>query len=187
MKSSILKLTLCWAIFISGSGYTRAQFIVNQGQLVIGSSGYLVLDGDVVNDGGAIVNNGSFDITGDMSNQNGGSVSSGASSEMVFNGGTTQTLSGVSALRSIVIEGGSQVNLGANVSLSGGLTLTAGILNLNGQTLSLGNSATISGTPGNSNHILATSGSLSQRIFGNRQLYLSGWRWNLLYSYHTKL
>lgn len=81
---------------------------------------------------------------------------------VTFSGSSAQTLqgSGTSTFGTLVINNAAGVTLEKDVTASTSLTLTNGLLNLNSQVLTLGNAGTVGGSPGNSNHVVATSGSL---------------------------
>ena len=108
-------------------------------------SGNLSLSGDFYNAG-------SFTTTGNVT----------------FSGSVAQRIqgTGTSTFGTLSINNSAGVIMDNDVSATNSLTLTDGILNLNGNTLTLGNSVSVSGSPGNSNHVNATSGNITKGYSG---------------------
>lgn len=90
------------------------------------------------------------------------------SGSLTFSGSSMQFIagSGPSTFDDLVVNNGAGVALAQNLTVSSTLTFSNGIVILNGNTLTLGSSAAVSGTPGGSNHINATSGSLRKDYSG---------------------
>jgi hypothetical protein len=107
-----------------------------------------------INSGSSLTINGTINIAGSVANSGTFTTSSGA---VNFTGSSAQTTTGLSgSFGSMTINNLSGVTLSGATTISGTLTLTSGLLNLGAYNLTLGSSATISGTPSASNMIVAT-------------------------------
>ncbi|MEM7658718.1 MAG: LamG-like jellyroll fold domain-containing protein, partial [Bacteroidota bacterium] len=83
---------------------------------------------------------------------------------VTFSGSEAQSIDGpgTNTFGTLTVNNASGLTLESDVTTTSSLTLTDGLLNLNGQTLTLGNSASVSGSPGATNHVNATSGNLTK-------------------------
>ena len=128
----------------ASSNISGRNFYVDAG-VTATHSGDLTLSGDFYNAG-------TFITTGNVT----------------FSGSSAQTLkgSGTSRFGTLTLNNSAGLTLEQGLLITSDLALTSGILNLNGQTLQLDNTTTVSGTPGNSNHVQATSGSLLKGYSG---------------------
>ncbi|MDX2245148.1 MAG: LamG-like jellyroll fold domain-containing protein [Bacteroidia bacterium] len=92
--------------------------------------------------------------------QTSGSLTGGSASNLTFGGSGASTSLPAVTLNNLTLNRANGITLGGAVTVNGVLGLSAGILDLNSQTLSLGTAATTSGSPANSNHVDASSGAL---------------------------
>ena len=128
----------------SSADISGRHFYVGQG-VSMSATGDLTLSGDYYNAG-------TFTTTGDVT----------------FSGSSAQTIrgTGTSTFGGLIINNSAGVTMEQDVEATSGLTLTAGLLQLNSQTLTLGTGASLSGSPGNTNHVVATSGTLRKEYSG---------------------
>ncbi|MEZ4774090.1 MAG: LamG-like jellyroll fold domain-containing protein [Bacteroidia bacterium] len=100
-------------------------------------------------------------------NQTSGSLSGGTSANLLVENpsGTATSIPPVS-LNNLSVNRNSGITMSGDVSVNGSLILVTGTLDLNSHTLSLGSSATVSGSPGSSTYILATSGTFRKDYSG---------------------
>ncbi len=142
------------------------------GNLVIGGSLTLAtaacnitVTGDVTMQAGSSISNaGTFNIQGNLTNQNAAPSALG-NGTFIFNGSLLQLIGGQ------VVFGGLTVNNTAGISLSnsqqvnGALTFTNGRITLGTNYLTLGTAATIAGTPSSSSMVEATSTGELRKMF----------------------
>lgn len=128
----------------TSANISARNFYLDNG-VSLNHSGNLTLSGDYYNAG-------TFTTTGNVT----------------FSGSVAQNIrgTGTSTFGTLTVNNSAGVTLGKNVSTTSSLTLTSGDLNLNSQTLALGNSASIGGSPGSSSHVIATSGNLTKGYSG---------------------
>ncbi|MEZ4774088.1 MAG: LamG-like jellyroll fold domain-containing protein [Bacteroidia bacterium] len=130
---------------IPASGDISARnFYVDAG-VVINHSGNLTLSGDYYNAG-------TFSSTGIQS-------FSGSSRQNIRGTGTT-------TFGTFTINNPAGVRLFHDLTTTGSLTLTNGILSLNSQTLTLDDAAVVAGSPDGNRHVHATSGNLRKNYSG---------------------
>lgn len=123
--------------------------------LTINNSGGVTLTGIKTVNGTLILQNGAFAIGANTLTLNGGititsgSLTGGASSNLTVSGSAaTLTLQSIS-LNNLTLNRANGLTLNGNITINGAMTLTNGDVNLNGKTIYLGTSATLSETPGN--------------------------------------
>lgn len=145
-------------------GFTQ-NMVNDAGYLVVGSGANLVLEGDFANiNNGTVTLDGTFTITGDVLVQTGATMTWNSGSSIEVNGGGTQNISGVSTLLDLTVENNTQAVLGQDIEVTGTLTLTSGKVQLGNNTLTLGNSATVSGAS-STNYILTNgTGALKRQV-----------------------
>jgi hypothetical protein len=110
-------------------------------------------------------NGASFNVIGDFIND--GNFNAGSGS-VVMNGTSLQRIKGASlstSFKRLVIDNSSGVKLEKDIVVDSILTLTNGLLDLGSNHITIGESAVISGTPGNSKMIVASGdGELRKRF-----------------------
>ena len=128
----------------TNANITGRHFYLDQG-VTMSTTGDLTLSGDYYNAG-------TFTTTGDVT----------------FSGSSAQTIrgTGTSTFGAFIVNNAAGVTMEQDVEATSGLTLTAGLLQLGSQTLTLGTGASVSGTPGTTNHVVATSGTLRKGYSG---------------------
>ncbi|MCX6163390.1 MAG: T9SS type A sorting domain-containing protein [Ignavibacteriae bacterium] len=107
-----------------------------------------------------VLNSKTITVQGDVS-LSGSAQFDASSGEIIFSGGSySGTITPSSSTLSIInlsINNSNGIALGGNLTVTNTLTLTNGLLTLGAYNLTLGSSATISGTPSATNMIVATS------------------------------
>ena len=128
----------------TNANITGRHFYLDQG-VTMNTTGDLTLSGDYYNAG-------TFTTTGDVT----------------FSGSSAQTIrgTGTSTFGAFIVNNAAGVTMEQDIEATSGLTLTAGLLQLGSQTLTLGTGASVSGTPGTTNHVVATSGTLRKGYSG---------------------
>ncbi len=104
-------------------------------------------------------------LNGSITKSSGGLYGS-SSSSLTFGGSGASTGLPAVSLNNLTLNRANGITLTDDVTVEGTLTLTSGELNLNGNTLTIGNSGSIGGSPGTSNHVIATSGTLRKEYSG---------------------
>jgi hypothetical protein len=87
---------------------------------------------------------------------------------VTFSGSVAQTIrgTGTTTFGTLTLNNSSGLTLAADVAVTSDLALTSGVLDLGGQTLTLGNSASVSGSPAAGTHVNATSGTFRKSYSG---------------------
>lgn len=145
------------------SQISSAQYIVNDGGYINVVSGTTMnIEGDVRNEStGSITNQGEISISGDMIN-NGSSTMQTGSGIIELNGAATQSIEGTNTINfyNLSINNTSTgITLSTNTEVTNTLNMADGDVNLNGQTIELGTTGTLTGET-NNNRIYGTSGTI---------------------------
>ncbi len=84
------KYSLVLFLLITMSGLVSAQLVNNGGTITIQSGASLIVDGDITQSSGIIENNGTIELTGNMTND--GTYTAGAASKLITSGSSSSTL-----------------------------------------------------------------------------------------------
>ena len=133
--------------------------------LTVNNSAGVTLAGNKSVNGTLILQNGVFAIGANTLTLNGGisllsgSLTGGSSSNLTIAGsGAALTLQAIT-LNNLTLNRANGLTLNGNITINGTMTLTNGDVNLNGKTITLGTSAVLAETPGNT--VKGTTGSLT--------------------------
>ncbi len=142
------------------------------GTLVINNSNGVTMEQNITTSTGLTLTSGALSIGANTLTLNGivsqtsGSLTGGSSSCIAIGeAGLRLDLPAVT-LNNLNLDRVAGSALTGNVTVNGTLTLTEGVLNVGANTLTLGTAASVAGSPGTSNHIQATSGSLRKNYSG---------------------
>ncbi|MEM8899053.1 MAG: LamG-like jellyroll fold domain-containing protein [Bacteroidota bacterium] len=153
------------AQLITGSGSS------NLGDLTLNNGSGLTLEQNVttsdltLTNGTLTIGSNTLTIEGAIS-QTSGSLTGGTSSNITIAGSGSSTTLPAITLSNLTLNRANGVSLGGALTMEGQLTLSNGLLNLNSQTLTLGDAATSTGG-GSSTYIIATSGTLRKEFSSN--------------------
>ncbi|MEZ4774091.1 MAG: LamG-like jellyroll fold domain-containing protein [Bacteroidia bacterium] len=136
----------------NSAGVTMEQDITTSTSLTL-TSGALSIGANTLTINGAV-------------SQTSGTLTGGSSSNITIGGAGASTSLSAVTLNNLTLNRANGVTLGGSVTVNGALGLTAGILDLNANTLTMGSAASVSGSPGNSSHIDARTGSLRKDYSG---------------------
>ena len=150
---------ICLSAFLCSPAFAQGVTIPS-GTIWTLNGNELTVAGDITIGTGGTLDAGSSTtrLTGDWSN--GGTFTAGTST-VLFNGSSgNQDADGASVFNNLTMDKSSgDVQLLAGQTVNGALTVTAGDLDLNGQTITLGGSATLSETAGNT--VKGSTGSIT--------------------------
>ena len=153
------------AQLITGSGSA------NLGNLTLNNGSGLTLEQNVttsdltLTNGALTIGSNTLTIEGAISLTS-GSLTGGASSNITIAGSGASTTLPALSLNNLTLNRANGASLGGAISVEGQLSLSSGLLNLNSQTLTLGDAATSTGGS-SSTYIIATSGTLRKEFSGN--------------------
>lgn len=145
--------------------------VTTAGTLIVNNGAGVVMEQDVITTTDLALTNGPLSIGANTLTVNGtitkgtGTLTGGSTSNIVIGGAGAATGLPAVSLNNLTLNRANGLSLIGAVRVDGTFNLTDGLLNLNNQTLTIGNSANIVGTMGASRHIVATSGIL-QKDFG---------------------
>ncbi len=155
----------------SSSQTIRGTGTTTFGTLLLNKGGVVALDHNVatsdltLTSGDLSIGTNTLTVHGAIA-QTAGTLTGGSTSSLVVAGsGASTALPGIT-LSGLTLNRANGLALSGTVNVEGSLTLTDGVLDLNSQVLDLGEGATISGTPANSRHVDATSGTLRKGYSG---------------------
>jgi len=117
-----------------------------------------------------VLNGKNLTLQGDIGLSGSGQINA-SNGNIIFSGGSyTNTITPSAStltINNMTVNNSNGINLGGNITITNSLTLTTGLLNLGSYNLTLGDAATISGTPSASNMIVATgTGELRKTFSG---------------------
>ncbi len=148
---------LLTSLLLCTSAFTRSQAqSTSGGALVIGPGAVITSTNDL-----SIQSSASLDVQGtlilkkNLSNQNATANSIG-NGLIELSGTTAQTISGQNIIANLTMNNAEGLTVAGNTRLTGTLTLSAGLITLGSNNLTLGPSATFSGTPSATNMIVST-------------------------------
>ncbi|MEL6192570.1 MAG: LamG-like jellyroll fold domain-containing protein [Bacteroidota bacterium] len=153
------------AQLVTGSGTT------NLGNLTLNNGSGLTLEQNVttsdltLTNGVLTIGANTLTIEGAIS-QTSGSLTGGSNSNITIAGSGASTTLPALSLNNLTLNRANGASLGGAITMEGQLTLSNGLLNLNSQTLTLGDVATSTGG-GSSTYIIATSGTLRKEFSSN--------------------
>ncbi len=154
-KTHSILLVVITAVFIYCST-AQAQNVVTSGTTMkIASGTKLVSTLDfTVNNSGNLIVDGSLILKQNFTNQNASSnLSSGT---LEFSGSAAQSIAGQNQIGSLAVNNSAGLDINGNTTLNTGLILQSGLIRLGSNNLSLGNTATVTGTPSASSMVVAT-------------------------------
>lgn len=151
----LLAATLCLSQSMSG------QTLTNLTNLTIQSGAELTVGGDMVNGGsGGIQLEGNLVLTGNLTNNSSAALTTG-NGEFIFSGSAQQDINGSSPSRfaGLTQDNAAGTVLNQDINVDGTMSMSAGSVDLNGQTLDLGATGEIVGES-DANRIFGATGSI---------------------------
>ena len=146
-----------------------AQVLTNGGALTIQSGAFLLIQGDLTNEGiGFLRNDGDVELTGTLTNNSTIQLSEG-SGVFRLTGTAAQTIAGgnVSRFFDLEINNPNGITLNQSIRIDNQLQMIAGNLDLNGQFITLSESASLAGE-NDSRRIFGSSGEIqTTRVLNN--------------------
>jgi hypothetical protein len=155
--TSYVSILLCFSVIFLLPENVRAENIVTAGTTLRVTSGTTLVSSTTltIQNGGILNNSGTVTLTGNLNNLN-ASVSNLGSGTINMAGTALQQIIGQNTINSLTINNAAGVNLNANTTVNGTLTLTSGRLALGSYNLFLGTGATIGGAPSATAMVVAT-------------------------------
>lgn len=120
----------------------------------------------VLNSGGTLDVQGTLILKKNLVNQNASANSLGTGT-VVFSGTTNQTISGQNIIQNLTVNNAAGLTVGGATRVNGIMTLTSGLVDLGANSLLLGPSATVSGTPSATNMVVATGAGELRKEFAS--------------------
>lgn len=151
----LLAATLCLSQGMNG------QILTNLTNLTIQSGAELTVIGNMVNGGsGEVQLEGSLVLTGNLTNNSSTTLTTG-NGAVVLSGSSQQSIGGSNSCRfaGLTQNNAAGTILNQDINVDGMMSMTAGSVDLNGQTLNLGAAGEITGES-NTNRILGATGSI---------------------------
>jgi len=163
----VLVFSATFLIFFLGLSPIRADNVISGGTTIRINSGTFVTSEQkfVVENGGGLAIEGSLILKNNFTNQN--TVNDLGTGTIEFSGTTPQSLSGQNILGSLVVNNPAGLDLTGNTTINTGLDLRNGLIWLGTNNLTLGSTATITGTPSSTAMVVATgTGELRKSFSG---------------------
>jgi hypothetical protein len=156
-KSGLYYLLASIFMIFSIISTSRADNTITSGTTLRVSAGTTMVSAGTltVKSGGAISNLGTVSVTGNLDNQNTTPADLGVGT-FLLNGASLQNVNGLNTFGNLTINNASGVALNGNTAINGVLNLTNGLVSIGSNNLSLGTSASISGSPSASAMVIAT-------------------------------
>jgi len=152
---------LCLLFYLPSLGL-MAQDLTNDGaQIHIQNGATVTIEAGLINQGtGQILNDGSLSVSGDLTNNSSQNLSDGSGTVLLI-GSSTQNIGGSQTSRffDLDLDNAAGLTLQQDIQVDNELGMLAGDLNLNGNVLVLGETASIQGET-DANRIFGASGSI---------------------------
>lgn len=165
-KLSPIRFLVAGALFFSGltPGYSQVTVVSGTTVKVNPSTALNSSENMVLNDGGAVVVQGTLILKKNLVNQNTAPSSLG-SGAVVFSGSVNQTISGQNIIQNLELSNSAGLTVAGNTRVDGVLTLTNGLVSLGNYNLLLGPAATVTGSPSASKMVVPTGTGQLQKEF----------------------
>jgi len=139
--------------------FIPSHFIYASPNPATGDGGLMVVGGSTLNNLGTLV------VLGDFTNNGNASLGTGTIKLM---GSSSQAVGGTNTFQNLEVNNATGVTVNGPAQVNGTLTLTNGLITLGGNTMQLGTSATVAGTPGPTKMVVATgAGQMRKQFSGN--------------------
>jgi len=164
---SVLNFSASFLIFLLWLSPAQADNVISSGTSVKINSGTIVSSAQnfVIENGAGLAIEGSLILKNNLTNQN--AVDDLGSGTIAFSGTSAQSLSGQNTLGTLAVNNPAGLDLTGNITLNTGLSLQNGHIRLGTNNLTLGSTATVTGTPSATAMVIATgTGELRKSFSG---------------------
>ncbi|MBK6966719.1 MAG: hypothetical protein IPH20_23185 [Bacteroidales bacterium] len=153
-------------VFLLFADGLMAENIITSGTTLRVTAGTTMVSSNslTIQNGGALNNAGTVILAGNLNNLN-AAVTNLGTGTINMAGTAAQQINGQNIIQNLTINNAAGVNLNANNSVNGVLTITNGRLTLGANNLFLGTAATIAGTPSASAMVVATAAGQMRKSF----------------------
>ena len=159
-------IVICLSVIFMFPLGAKAENIITSGTTLRVTSGTTLVSSATltIQSGGILNSAGTITLTGNLNNLN-ASVSNLGSGTINMAGTAAQQINGQNTIQNLTINNAAGVNLNANNTVNGALTLSSGRLTLGANNLFLGTAATVGGAPSVTAMVVATGAGELRKSF----------------------